>query len=126
MRFFEFFFLIIFAIASTTVDASCCDGESKIPWKLKNEILMYHSCGCADACWVAEVRNKKTGSVKIRLRSNCEKIFQKVGSQSEQEFKGDPEPFFSMQKFDAISKIMHDLSKQKSNHESKSLFKRVD
>jgi hypothetical protein len=111
MRFLKLFFLIIFTLVSATVDAACCDGESKIPWNLKNEVLMYRSCGCADACWVAEVRNKKTGSIKIRLRSDCEKILQKVGSQTEQEFKGDPEPFFSMQKFDAIPKAMHDLSK---------------
>ena len=111
MRFIEYFFTFIFTITSTLAQAACCDGESKMPWNRKNEVLMYHSCGCADACWVAEVRNKRTGSVKIRLRSNCEKIFQRVGAQTEQEFKGNPEPFFTAQKFDVIPKTMHELSR---------------
>jgi len=50
-------------------------GAYTLPWRGKGEILRYHSCGCADACWVAEVRVAKTGAVKARLRCDCEKLY---------------------------------------------------
>lgn len=43
-------------------------------WKNKSEQLTYHSCGCADSCWVAELRESKTKSLKATLRSDCSKL----------------------------------------------------
>ena len=43
-----------------------------LPWRHPGETLVYRSCGCADACWVAEVRDRRTSAVKARLRCDCE------------------------------------------------------
>jgi len=48
--------------------------ESTLPWPKKNEVLAYHSCGCADACWVAEVRQRSSKAVRARLRCDCETL----------------------------------------------------
>jgi hypothetical protein len=54
-------------------------GESghlyKLPWNNPTEVLEYCSCGCADSCWTAEVRTKKTKSLKAKLRCDCEKLY---------------------------------------------------
>jgi hypothetical protein len=42
--------------------------------------LSYHSCGCADACWVAELHDKQSKSAKARLMCDCELLhFSAVG-----------------------------------------------
>lgn len=45
-----------------------------IPWPHPGELARYHSCGCGDACWVAEVVDRKTTRVKARLRCDCEAL----------------------------------------------------
>lgn len=45
-----------------------------LPWKNKSEQLTYHSCGCADSCWVAELRESKTNRLKATLRSDCSRL----------------------------------------------------
>ena len=47
-------------------------GASALAWRHPGEVLVYRSCGCADACWVAEVRDRRTSAVKARLRCDCE------------------------------------------------------
>ena len=47
-------------------------GSTALAWKHPGETLVYRSCGCADACWVAEVRDRRTSAVKARLRCDCE------------------------------------------------------
>lgn len=42
-----------------------------LPWTGKGEILTYRSCGCADGCWVAELRELKGKRIKARLRCDC-------------------------------------------------------
>lgn len=46
-------------------------GEYELPWSNKHEFLRYRSCGCGDACWVAEVRDRKTQRVISRLSCDC-------------------------------------------------------
>jgi hypothetical protein len=55
----------------------------QLDWNVPGEELVYRSCGCADSCWVAEVRrtgaNKSANqsanpSVKATLRCDCEKL----------------------------------------------------
>ena len=58
--------------------ASGGTGEYKLPWTGRGEVLAYRSCGCADSCWVAEVRNIKSGAVKAKLRCDCEKLHFRV------------------------------------------------
>ena len=47
-------------------------GATVLAWRHAGETLVYRSCGCADACWVAEVRDRRTQAVKARLRCDCE------------------------------------------------------
>lgn len=55
-------------------------GEYELPWPHPNEALMYHACGCADSCWVAEVRDRKTNKVLNRLSCDCTSLsFSKNG-----------------------------------------------
>lgn len=54
--------------------ASYPNSIQKLKWAKKSEILEYHSCGCADSCWVAELKSKRTKKLKVRLRCDCEKL----------------------------------------------------
>lgn len=54
--------------------ASGGSGKYELPWPHKHEVLMYHSCGCGDACWVAEVRERKTKKVLNRLSCDCSSL----------------------------------------------------
>lgn len=41
---------------------------------MQGETLSYHACGCADACWVAELHDKRSKSAKASLRCDCERL----------------------------------------------------
>ena len=45
-----------------------------LDWHAPGEVLLYHTCGCADACWVAEVRVERTKVLKARLQCDCEML----------------------------------------------------
>lgn len=48
----------------------------KLNWAVPGEELIYRSCGCADSCWVAEVRSlKQKKRIKATLRCDCEKLY---------------------------------------------------
>jgi len=49
-------------------------GTSSLDWPHAGEVLDYRSCGCADACWMAEVRHQRTKALKARLRCDCETL----------------------------------------------------
>lgn len=55
--------------------ASGGTGEYPLDWTRSKETLTYHACGCGDACWVAELRNKQTGKLKARLRCDCTALY---------------------------------------------------
>jgi len=66
---------LLFAMAlvcASTAWSAGGTGSTALPWKHPGETLVYRSCGCADACWVAEVRDRRTSAVKARLRCDCE------------------------------------------------------
>ncbi len=46
----------------------------KLKWPGQGETLSYHACGCADACWVAELHDKRSKSAKASLRCDCERL----------------------------------------------------
>ncbi|QET04813.1 hypothetical protein FOB72_22295 [Cupriavidus pauculus] len=46
-----------------------------LPWDRQGEALEYRSCGCADRCWVARVRNVRTKTVLATLRCDCEHLY---------------------------------------------------
>ena len=54
-----------------------------LDWPRPTEILKYHSCGCADSCWVAELLDKKTKAVKIVLSCDCTKLSVSYGQSKE-------------------------------------------
>lgn len=61
------------------VHASGGTGSYELPWRTRGEVLEYRSCGCADSCWVAEVRNTRTKALRGRLRCDCERLFYMPG-----------------------------------------------
>ncbi|MDD5365900.1 MAG: hypothetical protein PHR30_11210 [Gallionellaceae bacterium] len=72
----QFAALVIGAMfVSINVHASGGTGEYELDWPARGEILVYHSCGCADSCWVAEVRSVRPKTVRSRLRCDCEKLY---------------------------------------------------
>lgn len=68
------FVTVVALIAVAGANASGGTGEYRLDWPVKGEILAYHSCGCADSCWVAEVRSVRSKSAKARLRCDCERL----------------------------------------------------
>jgi hypothetical protein len=63
--------LITAWLATASATALAGSGEYPLPWPNAGEVLMYRSCGCADACWVAEVRQRRTHQPLARLRCDC-------------------------------------------------------
>ena len=103
-------FLVAFTLAcaaATSLSASFPSGDQQLPWKYKGERLIYRSCGCADACWVAEVRDAKTSKVKARLRCDCTKLYYSVGGASQESvFEGSCDSINTPAKFEIISNTM--------------------
>ena len=50
-------------------------GIYPLDWENPAEVLEYHSCGCADSCWVAELRDVRTRELRARLRCDCERMY---------------------------------------------------
>lgn len=85
VRYFKCFTLITLLAGSSQLWASGGTGEYMLDWPVRGEQLAYHSSGCADACWVAEVRKKTTRQVRARLRCDGEQLyFSQTGKSIEQ------------------------------------------
>ena len=70
--------LLLLALASPTAWAA---GKAyPLDWGRPGETLQYRSCGCADSCWVAEVKNRRTRQTLARLRCDCERLFSQTGA----------------------------------------------
>lgn len=65
--------LAVLAMMAGAARASGGTGEYDLDWPVRGERLAYHSCGCADDCWVAELRRGR--AVRARLRCDCEKLY---------------------------------------------------
>lgn len=75
---------IILVAGTSLLSAYASGGRYQLDWPNPNETLQYSSCGCADSCWTAEVRENKTNTVKFRLHCDCEKLtFSTMGSSEE-------------------------------------------
>lgn len=69
--------------------ASSDPGTASIAWPNKSEVLSYRSCGCADSCWVAELRERTSNKLKARLRCDCATLFARYPANSgERELPG--------------------------------------
>jgi hypothetical protein len=62
------------SLSAAPASASYGTPPSKLDWKTKSETLTYRSCGCADSCWIAELRNLKSKKLIVRLQCDCEKL----------------------------------------------------
>ena len=69
---------MLLALASPTLSAA--GGAYPLDWGRSGEVLEYRSCGCADSCWVAEVKNRRTRQTLATLRCDCERLFSRVGA----------------------------------------------
>lgn len=67
--------LLAWSLVVFQAQASGGTGEYDLDWSRRGERLAYHSCGCADDCWVAEVRGRRSRAVRGRLRCDCEKLY---------------------------------------------------
>lgn len=81
----------------------------KLNWDVPGEELIYRSCGCADACWVAEVRSVRKKTVKATLRCSCDKLYFSKGKGLERVVSGDCDEFNQVGKMDLISKRTKEL-----------------
>lgn len=81
----------------------------QLAWKPKTEVLEYHSCGAADACWVAQIKNKKTRKRIAVLRCDGEKLFSILGKQPEIIAADDCRRFENENKFQEIPKALRTL-----------------
>jgi len=85
LRHLKFILLPALLAASGQLPASGGTGEYTLDWPVRGELLAYHSSGCADACWVAEVRKKSTHQVRARLRCDGDQLyFSQAGKGREQ------------------------------------------
>ena len=69
------------------VGLACAAGGSgtyPLEWGRPGEVLEYRSCGCADSCWVATVKHRKTRQTLAQLRCDCEKAYATVGPKGEE------------------------------------------
>lgn len=66
--------LVALALAAAAARAGSPHPTYTVPWHDKKEQLTYRSCGCADSCWVAELRERRTKRVKATLRCDCEQL----------------------------------------------------
>jgi hypothetical protein len=111
-----FYILILLPLVATNAIASSGNRIQKLDWSKKSEVLEYHSCGCADSCWIAELKNKRTKKVMARLRCNCEKIFSlSPRSKDEVIFRADCKMFEGMDKLDVITSEIKKLMNSKGD-----------
>jgi hypothetical protein len=97
-------------VIATTTEASGGTGEYELVWSSRHEVLAYHSCGCADDCWVAEVRDRKTRQRKARLRCDCEKAYFSLGARgTEKPYAASCEALNTERKPAAIRRAMQKL-----------------
>lgn len=80
-----------------------------LAWKPKTEVLEYHSCGAADACWQAQVKNKKTKKRIATLRCDGEKLFSSFGKYPETITAPDCNHFENKDKFQLIPEKLRSL-----------------
>ena len=65
----DFLVLILFYSFSAP-----CGSKYNLDWDNPKEFLEYHSCGCSDSCWIADLKTKKTNKLKLRLQCDCEHL----------------------------------------------------
>lgn len=60
---------------SAQASAAGGTGAYELDWPNSHQVLTYHSCGCADDCWVAEVSDRQSRIFRGRLRCDCSTLY---------------------------------------------------
>ncbi|MDR6153351.1 hypothetical protein QF021_001440 [Acidovorax delafieldii] len=71
---------LVLALAGQGAGAAGGTGAYPLDWGRAGETLQYRSCGCADRCWVAEVKHQRSRKTLATLRCDCERLFARVGT----------------------------------------------
>ena len=100
--------VVLFTVGEESLAASG-NPLMQLAWKPKTEFLEYHSCGAADACWVAQIKNKKTKKRIALLRCDGEKFFSILEKHSEIIAADDCRRFENGNKFQEIPKTLRTL-----------------
>jgi hypothetical protein len=101
------FFLLF---AGISINAFGGHEIQELDWNNPTETLKYHTCGCADSCWVAEVRSRKTNQLKARLACDCEKLYVSLDAKTpDRIYKNDCSEFETDEKFKKIPRAMKSL-----------------
>ncbi|MDY7539685.1 hypothetical protein QN372_08095 [Undibacterium sp. RTI2.1] len=77
--------LLLLSVFPFAASASGGTGKYTLPWARLGELLEYHSCGCADACWVAEVRAVTSRALLAKLRCDCENLHFSIGAHGKEQ-----------------------------------------
>jgi hypothetical protein len=104
--------LIAIAAMLTLPPANAAGQHSKfeLDWRRNGEVLTYQSCGCADSCWVAELR--KGRKLKARLRCDCEKLYFAKELGREQEVADSCDALNTDRKMDLIPQRIKELAEK--------------
>jgi hypothetical protein len=102
---------ILFSLLANSAFASSHPTTYSLPWTEKSEQLTYRSCGCADGCWIAELRERKSKRLKAVLRCDCSNLHGVYpANSSERELQEScSEINDRSDKMDAVSKMMKRL-----------------
>jgi len=104
--------LIAIAAMLTLPPAIAAGQHSKfeLDWRRNGEVLTYQSCGCADSCWIAELRKGK--KLKARLRCDCEQLYFVKQRGQEQKIADNCAEFNTKEKMDLIPQRMKELEEK--------------
>lgn len=94
------------------VVASSGNPVTRLEWEPRTEVLEYRSCGAADACWIAEVKNKRTKRLIAKIRCDSEQLFAAVGKTPETLLASDCRKFETDDKFAEIPSALRVLLKR--------------
>lgn len=76
--------LVLLLLVDSMTWAAGGTHEYELDWPIQGEALIYRSCGCGDACWVAEVRERDSQQTKTRLRCDCSTLIYSADGSTEQ------------------------------------------
>jgi hypothetical protein len=107
---------LVLLTLSAKLLASSGNPKAQLAWEPKTEILEYYSCGAADACWVAEVKNKQTKKRVVQLRCDSEQLFSSLGHSPEVVVAENCQQFEDDHKFQEITNVLHRLLNRPLSH----------
>jgi len=67
--------LLVLTLYGSYAYSSSYPQRYTLAWAVKGEQLTYRSCGCADECWVADLRTGNRKRLKAKLRCDCSSLY---------------------------------------------------